>query len=117
MNLDDLVNLRWLEPWEPASSGLEAELTKEVSRGHPLFGREAVSVGRRGDCDDVLFFLPGGLSPLAVVHLTWRPEKSPEWPHTNFYTSLDDWVERCMKPEHLEHKYAQVESESFKPSP
>jgi hypothetical protein len=106
MNPNDLTNLRWLEPWEPASSGLEAELKKEVSPEHPLFGQEAISVGRRGDCDDVLFFLPENPSPLAVVHLTWtgRREKNPEWPHTTFYSSLDDWVERCMKPDHLERE-------------
>ena len=28
MNLSDLTNLQWLEPWEPASSGLEAELIR-----------------------------------------------------------------------------------------
>jgi hypothetical protein len=101
MNVDDLANLQWLEPWEPATPGLEAELKREVSPGHPLFGREAICVGRRGDRDDALFFLPGSPDPLAVVHLTWRPEKNPAWPHTVFYSSLDDWVERCMKPDYL----------------
>jgi len=104
MNLDDLTNFRWLEPWEPASAGLEAELAKEVSPAHPLFGQEAISVGRRGDCDDVLFFLPDNPSPLAVVHLTRRGgrERNPAWPSTAFYASLDDRVERCMRPDHLE---------------
>lgn len=102
MNFDDLTGLQWLEPWEPASPGLEVELTKEVCLGHPLYGREAVSVGRRGDRDDVLFLLPDNPPALAVVHLTWRPEKHPEWPRATFYSSLDDWVERCMKPDHLE---------------
>jgi hypothetical protein len=106
MNLSDLTNLPWLEPWEPASSGLEAELMKEVGPEHPLFGRAAVSVGRRVDRDDVLFFLPGHPSPLAVVHLTWtgKRENDSWWPHVAFYSSLDDWVERCMKPEHLEYE-------------
>ena len=104
MNLDDLTKLRWLEPWESASAGLEAELAKEVSPAHPLFEQQAISVGRRVDCDDVLFFLPGNTSPLAVVHLTWsgRRERRPEWPEATFYSSLDDWVERCMRPDHLE---------------
>jgi hypothetical protein len=104
MNLNGLTNLRWLAPWEPASSGLEAELEKEISPVHPLFGRKAIAVGRRGDCDDVLFFLPDHTFPLAVVHLTWsgRREKSAAWPHTTFYASLDDWVERCMGPDHVE---------------
>ena len=81
-------------------------LMKEVSPEHSLFGRAAVSVGRRGDRDDVLFFLPGHPSPLAVVHLTWtgKREQNPRWPHTTFYSSLADWVERRMKPDHLEWK-------------
>jgi hypothetical protein len=104
MNLDDLTNLQWLEPWGPTSSGLETELEKEVSPGHPLFGRKAISFGRRDDRDDVLFFLPDNPLPLAVVHLTWtgRREENPEWPQTSFYSSLEDWVERCMRPDHLE---------------
>lgn len=104
MNPDSLANIQWLEPWRPTSSGLEAELEKEISPRHPLSGQRAVSVGRRDDCDDVLFFLPDYPYPLAVVHLTWtgEREKNPEWPHTTFYSSLDDWMVRCMKPDHLE---------------
>src|SRR5436190_12774395 len=104
MNLNDLTNLQWLEPWHPTSSGLESELEKEVSSAHPLFGRKAISVGHRGDRDDALFFLPDNQFPLAVVHLTWtgRREKKPEWPHTTFYASVEDWVERGMKPDHCE---------------
>src|SRR5512139_3548156 len=99
MHLNDLANLRWLDLWEPTLSELETELIKEDSPGHPLFGQEATSVGRRSDCDDVLFFLPGNPFPLAVVHLTWKRgrEENPAWPHTTFYSSVEDWVEKCMK--------------------
>ena|SRR2546427_8434216 len=96
MSLDNLINLLWLEPWHPASSGLKAELEKEVSPEHPLFGLKAISVGRRHDCDDVFFFLPNNPYPLAVVHLTWtgRREKNPEWPHIIFYsTRVRPWEE------------------------
>ena len=104
MNLNELTNLQWLEPWHSTPSGLEAELEKEISPTHPLFGCKTISVGRRDDCDDVLFFLPNNTYPLAVVHLTWagKRETNPEWPHTTFYSSLDEWVERCMKPDYLE---------------
>lgn len=104
MQLDELANLQWLEPWHPAPCGLEAELEKEISPAHPLSGRKAISAGRRTDCDDVLFFLPDNPYPLAVVHLTWagKRETNPAWPHTTFYSSLDDWVEKCMKLDHLE---------------
>ena len=105
MKLDNLTNLHWLEPWYPASSAnFEAELAREVSPAHPLFGLKAICVGRRYDCDDVLFFLPNNPSPLAVVHLTWSlaRESFPNCPRTAFYASLDDWVERCMKVDHIE---------------
>ena len=107
MNLDGLRNLQWLDPWYPVSlPGIEAELENEVGPAHPLFGRKAVCVGRRDDRDDVLFFLPSNSPPLAVVHLTWsrRTEENPVWPHTTFYSSLSDWVERCMKPDHFENE-------------
>jgi hypothetical protein len=101
----DLTHILWLEPWEPAPAGLEGELAKEVCARHPLAGRRAVSVGRRVDCDDVLFFLPEGPEPFAVVHLTWtgRMEANPVWPVSTLYTSAEDWVERCMKPDHLDY--------------
>ena len=87
---------------------MEVELEREVGDAHPLSGRRAVSVGRRDDCDDVLFFLPDSPQPLAVVHLTWsgRRESRPEWPHTTFYSSVEDWVERRMRPDHLEFEGA-----------
>ena len=102
--LDDLNAMRFLEPWRQAVPGLEAELKNEVGESHPLFGKKAISVARRKDSDDVLFLLLDHPSPLAVVHLTWtgRQERSSSWPQTTFYTSLQDWVERCMKPDHAE---------------
>ena len=102
--LDDLNALQMLEPWHKAVPGLEAELRNEVGETHPLHGRKAISVARRQDSDDVLFLLLDHPSPLAVVHLTWtgRPERNSNWPQTTFYTSLQDWVELCMKPDHAE---------------
>jgi hypothetical protein len=100
--LDDLSVVQFLQPWRKAIPGLEAELRNEVGDGHPLFGRKAISVARRQDSDDVLFLLLDHPSPLAVVHLTWtgRPERHSSWPQTTFFTSLHDWVERCMRPDH-----------------
>jgi hypothetical protein len=96
--------LEWLAPWVRCRPGLEAELAREVGPGHPLAGRRAVAVGRRLDTDDVLFFLPEGPAPLAVVHLSWtgRCETRPEWPWTELYTSIPDWVERRMRADHAE---------------
>ena len=102
--LDDLAAMQLLDPWYRAVPGLEKELGNELSAGHPLYGRKAISVARRQDSDDVLFLLLDHPSPLAVVHLTWtgRPERTSNWPQTTFYSSLRDWVERCMKPDHAE---------------
>ena len=100
----ELRDLTWLAPWEPTDADLGAELAREAGPGHPLFGRRAVAVARRADDDDVLFWLPDGPAPLAVVHLTWtgRRERSPEWPWTVFYDSVDDWRERGMRADHDE---------------
>jgi len=105
VTLDDLAALQWLEPWRAVVSGLEVELKNEVGEGHALYGQKAISVARRFDTDDVLFLLLEHPSPLAVVHLTWtgRTEQNRNWPHTTFYASLDDFVERRMKPDHGEH--------------
>ena len=102
--LDDLAAVQFLEPWHQAVPGLEAELRNEVGEGHPLYGRKAISVARRRDSDDVLFLLLDHPSPLAVVHLTWtgRPERNSTWPQTTFYSSLEDWIAKCMRPDHLE---------------
>ena len=108
MNIDDLVAVDWLEPWGavhgPVARGLEVELGQELEPGHPLYGWRAVAVGRRFDVDDVLYFIPGGEYPLAVVRLLWREKVNGEdssWPRAALYTSLEEWVERCMKPNHV----------------
>ena len=102
MNAADFKSVKFVEPWHPTEPGLESELAREVSAQHPLSGCRAVAVARRQDNDDVLFFLPDSPQPLAVVHLTWRREQSSEWPCTVFFSSLQDWVERCMRQDHAE---------------
>jgi hypothetical protein len=106
VTLDDLAAVKWLEPWRAVVPGLEVELRNETGAGHPLFGQKAISVGRRYDTDDVLFLLLEHPAALAVVHLTWtgRPERNSGWPQTTFYSSLEDWIERCMKPDHEDSK-------------
>jgi len=106
--VDELENLAWLEPWQPilSPSNLEIELEQEIREGHMLFGRKAIAVGRRIDCDEVLVHLSERVCPLAVVYLDAkrkRDERS-QYPCTALYASLEDWVERCMKPDHEEWK-------------
>lgn len=104
VTLDDLSAIHWVEPWRAVVPGLEVELRNECSAGHPLFGQKAISVARRFDSDDVLFLLLDHPAPLAVVHLSWtgRPERNPDWPHTTFFDSLEEFVEKRLTPDHME---------------
>lgn len=100
----ELRTIEWLPPWGPTDADLAAELAREVGPRHALRRRRAVAIGRRTDCDDVLFWLPDGPALLAVVHLTWtgRRESSPEWPETRLFASLTEWVERGMRTDNAE---------------
>jgi hypothetical protein len=104
MRVEDSV--QWLEPWycitdvPSQATGMERELCRELSAGHPLFGLPVRAVGRRQDCDDVLFVLDDGR--VAVVHLTWthNPPEQPPWPGTTMYPSFEAWVAEGMRPDH-----------------
>ena len=102
--IDELQKIKLFEPWAKCPGGLEKELRKEVATTHVLFGVEAISIARRIDNDDVLFYLPKYKNPFAVVHLTWsgRPEDNSVFPYTKLYTSLKDWTENCLKADNLE---------------
>lgn len=99
----DHSQISWRAPWRALSDDearkMEAELRREVSNGHVLYGRSATPVGRRVDNDDVLFYLGDAPPRFAVIHLTYRKEIDPKWPHTVVYDSLDDWIAKCMMPE------------------
>lgn len=104
VDLRKLAELDLLLPWERCGPGLENELRLELAPSHRLFGVDAVSIARRCDRDDVLFYLPAHEKPLAVVHLTFRGEvdRFPEYPSAEFFASLDDWIERSMQPDNRE---------------
>jgi hypothetical protein len=107
----ELEHLTWLDPWRPdITASLEHELAREVAPGHPLHGRRAVAIGRRSDNGDVLYLLPDAAQPLAVVGLTFTRSREipPEWPHTEFYASVRDWVERRMRPDHARYASRKV---------
>ncbi len=97
--------MRWVNPWERLKDGSDAlvkELQKEMSPQHVLYGVPVVAVARRIDCDDVLFAVDDSAKPLAVVHLTWtgKVEHDPQWPSTTLYRDWQDWIERCLVPDH-----------------
>jgi hypothetical protein len=59
--------------------GFAQELRLELSKGHPLHGRDLSAVAVRDDRDDALFRSPAG--EMFVVHLTWRQSaEPPPWP-------------------------------------
>jgi len=92
--------MQWPGAWEeiPPSiqQALEAELEREVARGHPLYGVGAKAIARRGDRDDVLFAVADSPT-VAVVHLSYEAyeeETNVLWPHTAFFGSLSEWKEQ-----------------------
>jgi hypothetical protein len=76
-----------------------AELIREVTPGHELFGVPARAIGTRLDHDNVLFELTDGSGRVAEVHLTWKANDRPQWPHTSVFASLDHWL---VSPHHAE---------------
>ena len=107
MRVDGLDQIQWLEPWEPVEADFDpsaflTELQLELASGHPLANRTIIPRARRMDCDDWLVELPGKVPAWAVVHPTFsgRREATVDFPWTVFFSSLRDWVEKCMKPDH-----------------
>ena len=80
-------------PWQALEKAFaygptfEAELQKELSPNHPLYGRSVIAVAKHLGCDDVLFHVQGGRQPYAVVHLTYGggAETLPEYPRNRIF--------------------------------
>jgi hypothetical protein len=109
MGATSLLSIELLEPWEAVdattAAALGEQLRREVTRGHPLHGRDTVAVARRIDNDNVLFTLPDGPERFAVVHLTYAGASwlHREYPSTAFYSTLGEWVDGCMMRDHHEY--------------
>lgn len=72
--------------WLGQAGSAEAELEREVSSGHPLFGMTCRAVGfHADDPNEFLFATDSPAAPLAFVHLTWKAERDPTWPYTISY--------------------------------
>jgi hypothetical protein len=87
---------------EAQSDRLSNELNRELSNGHVLYGRGVRAVMMRIDRDDVSFELDDGA--LAVVHLTWAPERDPRWPATRLYGSFEEFAGKVLLPDHLDYE-------------
>ena len=60
-----------------------AELRKELTQGHPLYGKNiAILADRRGGTDDILVNHVDDPARFTVVHLTWvgKPEINSNFP-------------------------------------
>jgi len=65
-----------------------AELRREIPAGHVLADRKLFPVARHRGRDDVLIRTTGPDPTLWVVHLTWRTESDPQWPHTRAFRNV-----------------------------
>jgi len=96
----DSSRIQWQKRWQAVSpreaTEFEAEIHQETGEGHVLFGRTVVAVGRRQDCDDVLFYLGISAPRFAVVHLTCQREARPDWPSTSLFESFAPWTKQRM---------------------
>lgn len=88
----------WPERWGPIDDpaierALEVELQRELKPDHQLFGLPLKAIGRRRDCDDVLYAIQDGSGRVADVHLTWQGinELAP-WPSTFVFESIMHWL-------------------------
>jgi hypothetical protein len=70
-------------------SELENELSREICSDHILHGVAASAIARRWRRDDVLFKLEDG--KFAQIHLTRRPEASPNFPTVDIYETFAHW--------------------------
>ncbi|NKC21687.1 hypothetical protein CWC29_023195 [Pseudoalteromonas sp. S4498] len=78
----------WKEPWRAIQFAAEIphvqkQYQREITKKHPLFGKNGKVIGRRIDCDDVVVVLSDGT--YVNVHLVWGtgasqfPEDYPSW--------------------------------------
>lgn len=92
----------WIKPWiatDTHAAALVSELHKELNSTHILFEKCNRAIGRRIDCDDVLFECIDGT--FALVHLTWLGVKDlhPDFPWTRLFLTFHDFVEKVMIPD------------------
>lgn len=103
--------MEWLEPWNSTAArdarfheSFREQLEREVPAGHVMY-RLPARIIARGNGDDALFEILDGSGRVAEVHLTWAQgqERLP-WPITTIYSSLQEWAEKSMRPDHEEWK-------------
>ncbi len=94
-SIHDPSELDWPDGWHALHYDdipkLTRELNREVCKEHILYHVPACALGRKSNTDDFLFQVETGEYTFASVHLTWRKEKDPAWPHTKLYNGFQEW--------------------------
>jgi hypothetical protein len=105
--LDDLAELSWLPPWaelDPAKAREhEQTLSNGLSDQHPLYGRAARALASRTDDAEEVLFVVSEPDELSVVNLGSIGKRSATRPFFMMYSSVSEFEQGCMLPDHLEH--------------
>src|SRR4051794_17144677 len=84
----------WIPVDESESVELEAELRREGPASHRLHGQDVRAVARRKNRKDILFRSESDRRPVFWVHLTWTIESDAQWPSTEMYSTIEDFLVR-----------------------
>jgi hypothetical protein len=102
---DELQSIDWLEPWAPLTHARAGELTRKLtsalSADHALRERQPEAVAARIDTPDTLFWLRDP-EQLCLIHLVKPRRADDTWPEQTEYDSVQDFIDGCMQPDHLE---------------
>lgn len=88
----------FVEPWVAIGSeraSFEEELSRELSSDNTLVGFKVQVIGRRVDCDDILFevYDEKASFKLALVHLTWSGKVEPSpWPVIKLFADAEEFI-------------------------
>lgn len=80
----------WFAVSAQEADAFAMELHREVSSAHPLYGKSLLCLARRKDRDDFLFQSTSEAA-CYVVHLTWSPEKAPDFPWVTCFIDVQDF--------------------------
>jgi hypothetical protein len=92
----------FVEPWVAVGSeraSFEEELRRELSLDNELSGFNMQAIGRRVDCDDVLFEVCDEKADfkLALVHLTWSGKvEAKSWPIMKVFADEEAFSNQMM---------------------
>lgn len=92
------MQIDFVEPWVAVGSeraSFEEELQRELSPSNPLLALSLRAIGRRTDCDDVLFEVYNRKADfqLALVHLTWSGKvESNSWPIAELFADTESFI-------------------------